>query len=742
MSAQTRRIKIVLLADCLETLAGGAEKQILELVKRLDKERFSVSAVSLECQGKASGELIREAGGNLFVFPVKRIYGLSGFIQGMKFFCFLRREKIDILQTYHFSSDIWGAFWGRLAGVPFIVSNRRDMGFWRKPYHAFLYRLINPFVNKIVVVANAVKQMVMATEGVSPEKIRVIYNGIESPSVSYQLSAVSEKEKLGIKEDEIVIMHVASLKPIKGHTFLFRALSEVVKKFPQVKLVLVGKDELKGKLQKEVEDLGIKKHVLFLGKRSDALSLLMCADICVLPSLSEGMSNAILEYMAAGKPVVATRVGGNPELIHDGHNGFLVEKEDAKSLEAALLFLIENEGKRRLMGENGRRIAEQKFSMQAMVKEYEALFSAKVLHLVSSGGFFGAERVILNLAAQMKDSAIVGVIYNRHNPHLEIIEEAKDRYKTVVFESAGRVDGKTISAIRTFMKKEFIAILHTHNYKSDILGFFATRFTKIKWVATNHVWHGTDMKLRAYEKLDAFLLKFANKVVAVSDEIQNDLLKVGVQKKKTTVIYNGMDISQFKNGTLTRAEFKKHLGLLPDDFVVSIIGRLIKEKGHEVFLQAAREVSEKEKRVKFLIVGDGPLREQLEVLTRELALSDRVIFTGIRKDISSVYGATDVMVNASFIEGLPMTILEAMASKTAIIATEAGAIPKVILNGKNGIIVPAGDSKNLADAILKIISHAEDRSRFTDAAYRDVCANFSAEAMAGHYRKVYEEVLL
>jgi L-malate glycosyltransferase len=360
-------INIVLVSDCIANLTGGAEKQIYELAKRLDKNKYSVTVISLDCLGQTSGEWFTSVGCRYHRFRVVRIYGLSGFLQGIRFYKFLKKEKIDILQTYHFSSDIWATFWGKLANVPVIISNRRDMGFWRKPWHVYAYRWVDRWVNKIVVVSNSIRDMVISTEDVPQEKIEVIYNGVELPVDPAAASLIDLK-------NDLVIMHVASLSPVKGHVFLLEAFKKTIDQFKNVKLVLIGEDMLKGSLQNQADQMGIKNNVLFLGERKDVGSLLTIADICVLPSLSEGMSNSILEYMAAAKPVIATNVGGNPELVKNGYNGLLVKKEDVEGLKVALLTLIQDKEKRQIMGQNGLLMVKTKFTMEAMMAHYEELY--------------------------------------------------------------------------------------------------------------------------------------------------------------------------------------------------------------------------------------------------------------------------------------------------------------------------------------------------------------------------------
>jgi glycosyltransferase involved in cell wall biosynthesis len=363
----------------------------------------------------------------------------------------------------------------------------------------------------------------------------------------------------------------------------------------------------------------------------------------------------------------------------------------------------------------------------------------KILHLVSSGGLFGAEKVILNLAAQNNGIPTwVGALKNEHNPHLEVIEEAqKLGLKTVVFDSKGKADLKTVRNIRSFLAKESIDILHTHNYKSDILGFLATRFNKTKWVGTNHVWHSTDEKLRFYEKLDAFVLKSAKLIFTVSQEIKDDLIKKGFPAKKLHVISNGIPIQQFDQSS-QRQNLRNSWKVSDSDILLGIIGRLAPEKGHEVLFKALQQLISRYPSVKCLVVGDGPLREDLENLTKKMSLSSHVIFTGIRKDIADIYHACDIMINASFIEGMPMTILEAMASHLPIIATKVGGVPQVIDDHKNGILLEAGQPDQLANAIEELVSNPGLRKLLAQKAYQDVCNQFSDKRMAKDYQRYYE----
>lgn len=743
----SNRIHIALLADCLENFAGGAEKQIYELAKGLNKSKYRVSVISLDCQGRASREAIEAIGCEFFVFRISRIYGLSGFIQGRRFFQYLKQSHVDILQTYHFSSDIWGTFWAHLAGVKKIVSNRRDMGFWRKGLHVQAYCLINPWVTKIVAVANSVKEMIVESEKVSEHKIAVIYNGIEQSSAfSSQLSAASLKEQLGISERDTVIAHVANLKPVKGHSFLLQAMAGVVKEFSNVKLFLVGKDEMNGELQRLAGELNIQDNVIFLGRRDDVPTILALSYFCVLTSLSEGMSNAILEYMLAGKAVVATRVGGNSELVSHGTNGLLVEKEDAEGLKNAIVQLLRSPAEASRMGENGFKRVESEFSMAGMVRKYENFFESlvhgrkKVLHFISSGGLYGAENVLLSLAGELKRTPdivpVVGALKDSRDPHLEVIERAKEMgIETVIFESEGRFDIGAVCALKKYIRENKILLLHTHNYKSDIIGLLAAKLAGIPAVATAHGFTDMTHSVTAYEKLDRFLLRFFNKVVVVTDKILNGL---DVQKRR--VIANGLDIAKFSGREKARTEFRRQFGIRDDAFVIGTVGRLSREKNQIMLLGAALKMKQ-HGNVKYVIVGEGPEGKELRRFVRENGLDEKIIFTGLLKDTHKVYPALDIFTLTSTTEGVPLTILEAMAAGCPVVATRVGGIPEILEDGKLGSLADPEDIAGLAAKFELLMSDSYKRLQLAEQAGRFVRQNFSLERMSKAYLDVYHEVI-
>jgi glycosyltransferase involved in cell wall biosynthesis len=366
----------------------------------------------------------------------------------------------------------------------------------------------------------------------------------------------------------------------------------------------------------------------------------------------------------------------------------------------------------------------------------------KVLHLISSRGLGGAERVALELCKNLKlqqCEPVIGVIENSHNPRLEVAEEAKDyKLDTVIFPCRSRLDLSLISRIREYIRAGNIDLVNSHGYKSNFYGLLACG-SRTPIVATNHNWLTSNWKLRVYCYLDSVLIRYCDRIVAVSEGIRNEMMKYRVPRRKIRVIDNGIDGSRF-SGMASPATVRAELGLDGDCRIVGTVGSLTHEKGQVYLLQAAREIIREHARTRFLFVGDGPLRPFLERESDRLGIRDHVVFAGHRKDVPAILSAIDIFALPSVKEGLPMVLLEAMASRKPVIASRVGAIPKVI-DGQNGVLVDPGDVAGLRLAITTLLVD-DGRSRSIAAAgYEKVRAEYSAESMSRKYHDLYQEVI-
>jgi len=372
--------RILLLVDVFAVITGGAERQIFELCRRLDKNKYKLTVACLSSKGRLLKE-VEAFGVTTQRLDVGRIYGMNGLRRGFRFRDFLKNERIDVVMTFHFASDIWGTVFARLAGVPRIISCRRDMGFWKQNSHRRAYRFINRWVSRFIVVADAIKQAIIKDEGVRPEKIEVIYNGIDPSQAMEPPNPPTKRAELNLPPQGKLVGCVGNLRAVKGQHDFIEAASEIAQDMPDTAFLIIGGPQshepgLPRQLKAHVRQRHLQDKVFFLGKRGDARDIITLMDVCVLPSLSEGLSNTLLEYMLCGRPVVATAVGGNPEAVRDGANGLLVPPNDHHALADKVALLLRDEDLAARLGRQAQQDVIAKFDMDNMIRQYEQVLDA------------------------------------------------------------------------------------------------------------------------------------------------------------------------------------------------------------------------------------------------------------------------------------------------------------------------------------------------------------------------------
>jgi len=354
---------------------------------------------------------------------------------------------------------------------------------------------------------------------------------------------------------------------------------------------------------------------------------------------------------------------------------------------------------------------------------------------------YGAEAVILNMSRALNDSShssSLGVFSNSTNSNLQLQEVATAQaIDSHLIPCIGQVDRSVPASIRELTALTNADIVHAHGYKADIYCYFALRQSAVPLVSTCHTWYDNDLTVSLYGKADRFVLRNYAAVVAVSEEVRQRLLKAGVRKDKIHLVRNGIDLRPFENAPPSLRE------LFSQDRspIVGLVGRLATEKGVDIFLRAAARVLVELPSTKFVVVGDGPDREQLELLIDALQIRDNVSLLGRRDDMPSVYASLDVMVSASRREGLPIAILEGMASSLPIIATAVGAVPTIVLNEKTGVLIPPEDVETMASEIVKLLTNPLQEQQLGAAAKKLIKDNFSAQRMTADYLRVYEQAI-
>lgn len=300
-----------------------------------------------------------------------------------------------------------------------------------------------------------------------------------------------------------------------------------------------------------------------------------------------------------------------------------------------------------------------------------------------------------------------------------------------------------------FLKRNRYDIIHTHTLNGNFYGRIAGKLSSVPVLLTTVHSHILD-ELKGLKKpsigdhfryrIDLFFSRWCKSLIVVSETIRERLIGHGIPASKIRIIENTVDIDKFKPDTISGVEIRKEFGISQEAKLVGIVGRMIPLKNHDVFLQAAREVSNKKQNVYYLVVGDGPMMENLRDLARSLGLGDHAIFTGWRTDMGKIVTAFDLMVICSEVEGLNVAILEAMACGKPVVGTNVRGINSVVKNKENGLLIPAGDSGALADAILYILDHKSEAEAMGNTGRKQVIEKYSVKNMISAYLKLYQEV--
>lgn len=371
----TMHSKIRIVYIITSTGIGGAEKILYYTVTGLDRTKYSISVCSLKEKGEIAKELESDGIKVHCLYMAKKegfIGWLSSIVTLFRLFFYLKKLRPTIVHSFLFRANILARIAGYLIGVPIVISSVRVMGGEGKYFH-YLERITSFMVDHYITVSESVKKHLIQHSQIPGGKISVIYNGVGMTNQN-PLQTRNLKKPLEIENEGEIIITVGRLHAQKGHCYLLQAIAKAGKKVPKIKLIIIGEGEEENNLKNLVKSLDLKDKIIFAGLRGDVEKIFPIAELFILPSLWEGMPNAILEAMAAGKPIVATKVGGVPELVVHGETGILVPPEDSDALASAIIGLLRDKLKAKKMGEAGRMRVEEHFNISKTIKETEYIY--------------------------------------------------------------------------------------------------------------------------------------------------------------------------------------------------------------------------------------------------------------------------------------------------------------------------------------------------------------------------------
>lgn len=710
---------------------GGAERLLLDTVKELDKERFEPVVCAL-----VGGGLIprfEALGVKVYDLGMKRKWDLAAFARLKRI---LEEERPDILHTHLFHADLIGRILARMCRIPIVITTLHMLEFTRKFLHYNLPdRWASRFNDELIAVSQAVKDGFIKTEKLDGSKITVIQNGVaDLPEVSEEARR-NARERLTYGVGPVIGIVSRLDIPRKGHPVLFRAIHRLRQRYPEIVCAVIGSGPGLPVLQEEIRRLGLESHVVFVGAQEQVAPWLAAIDVFALPSLHEGFPMAIIEAMAARKPIVATPVGGVADLIAHEETGLLVPVNDDEALAKAIERLLSDKTLASQVADAARARFEARFAMHNLIKQTEALYDRwiraklekpiKLLEVTTCLDSGGVTSHILDLIDNFPKGQFDVCLAAADNGEASELMAARDvRYVDVpmVKPIQPLADLNALIRLVGLMRKERFEIVHAHMAKA---GFLASLAAKIAGVPTMvSTIHGpTRVTLNASWKQSLFefcdkwsLSRLHQRAISVSHATTADLLRSGkIDQTRIVTIHNGIDSSRLEPKK-SREAVRELLGLKPDQPVVAMVGRLADQKSPETLIHAMRQLNADWPEVVCLLIGDGPRYAELKAMISRYQLETQVRLLGNRADVVDLLHASDIFVLCTKFEGLSIAVLEAMALKLPVIATAVEGMEELVVPNETGVLIGENDASGCVQAMEALLRDPGLRKKMGEAA--------------------------
>jgi glycosyltransferase involved in cell wall biosynthesis len=654
---------------------------------------------------------------------------------------YLRSERPTIVHCYLPTAGLLGAIAARLTGIPYVITTRRTVhinhGF-RLLRYRIVTRIMDRLSDTVIAVCEAAREQAVR-EGTPPSKIVTVYNSASQPQ-----SAANVKD---LSVDNMIIGSVGSLHRDKGHRYLLEAIPFVVKEVPKAKFVVVGDGPERAYLESRAIELGIGSHLTFLGQRSDVAELMPQFDVLVQPSLREGLPNAVLEASALGMAIVATAVGGVPEIIEHGRTGLLVTPGSSDEIGRALVRLAEDARLRETLESEARAMSATRFSPEKEFEKTNAIYRQladqnsvkcddkchrhedkrlKIAFVVPS--YFptwgGVQNQVRAQARElMKRDYEVEIVTWKREPHLPSIEvldgvlvRRVDRSRRGVLRDVLAFLEMGYTLTRVAARVDIIAAYHL--LTTAFLAGFAAALTGtpiISRPAAGSDQPGADLNMMVGTRLDRRLRRLLawplrrGAVVAISHWIAENLQELGF--KHIVRIPNAIEDTGLRNREQLRNDLYVPLGIPSAAPVAVAAGRLVDAKGFDQLISAWAQVRIAQSNAVVVIVGSGPREAALRAAAVDAGVADSVIFVPFSTRARDYMSAADVAVMPSRFEGLSNVLLEAMMEGVPIVATAVSGAVDFLEDGINGRLVPPEDPEALAKALIDVLRAPADLGR-------------------------------
>lgn len=729
---------VFLMTDSFQT--GGSERQFVELARALHPGMYRIHLGCLQTKGplqKNIGPVEHfDLGGSLYRLQSMRMrYRLANY---------LRRSEIAIAHAFDYYTNLALIPSAKLARTPVVIGSQRQLGDLLTPNQRRAQLAMFRWADCVICNSKAAAERLLK-HGLRADKLRVIGNGLP-PAAFAQTVPVMPRQPGVFRVGMIARMNARS----KNHQIVLKVAARLKNRLKNFEIVFVGDGPLRVQLEREAEELGVSDLVQFLGDRRDIPAILASLDATVLASSSESLSNAILESMAGGVPVIANDVGGNAELVSDDR-GILLPPENEQALEQALLKIASDAPLREAMGRRARAFAHENFTTERMRQQYEGLYAelldrkgwrSKSSNTRAAGASFHRPLRVTIVAASLRyvggQSVQADLLLKHWQNDPDVLAELipidppfplglKWAEKIPVLRTMVR-EPLYVLALWRGLKEADIAHIFSASYWSFLIApapaWLVARLRKKKVLLHYHSGEARD-HLRRFRTASSMLGRM-DVIVVPSGYLVDVFAEFGL---KAEAVPNIFDLSQFS--------FRPRKPLRP---------HLVCTRGFhpyyrvDLVVQAFASVQKVYPEARLDLAGGGPIEGEIRDLVQKRNLSG-VRFLGVvsRQEIGRVYEAADIFVNASSLDNMPVSILEAFASGTSVVSTAPEGMSYLVDHERTGLLSPAGDAALLAENILRLLRDQELAARLADNAYEESSRyRWSAvrESWLGSYREL------
>ena len=727
---------VFLMTNSFET--GGSERQFAALAQSLDPASFRVDIGCILTKGdflEGLGDVTRfRVGGSL--------YGLQSMRSRFRLGRHLRSANISIAHAFDFYTNLMLIPVARMARLPVVIGSQRQIGDLLSPAQFRAQLAVLSWCDTVVCNSRAAAQRLIE-HGLPEQKTVVIGNGLPGSCFAETAPAFPRRPGL-LRVGMIARMNTRA----KNHSAFLHAAARIRARFENVEFILVGDGPLRKDLEREAEETGLGTHARFLGDRRDISAVLASLDVSVLPSSSESLSNAIIESMAAGVPVIAYRVGGNPELIANGR-GILVAPGDKEELANAIELLLGDANLRTQLGEKAKNFAKANFTIEEMQKRHQELYSELLekkrwrprIHAVDPGGRsidrpvrVGIVAASLRYVGGQSVQAELLMQHWRNDPQIQTRLIPIDPPFPRGLKWVDRVPGlRTIvrqpfylRALWRGLKEADVAHIFSASYWSFLVApvpaWLVARVLGKRVLVHYHSGEARDHLRRFRTAVPA--LKRADLLVVPSGYLVDVFREFGLSAK---AVPNIVDMSQFS--------FRIRNPLRP---------HLVCTRGFhryysiDVVVRAFAEVKQGFPEAVLDLVGGGPLDAEIRALVRQLGVQG-VNFPGVasREQIARFYDDADIFINASWLDNMPVSILEAFAAGTPVVSTAPEGMRYLVDHERTGLLSETGDASALANNVIRLLKDADLASLLATNAHEE-SRRYSWENVRQQWLDVYD----